>query len=786
MNMEAQRNTAISRDQATTIAEDHFGITGRLEPLVGWANQNFRVDAIDGRQYVLKISPAGEHDANLDAQNAALAWLHEKTPELTCPRVVRTQNGAHIARWSFGDEQHTARLLTHVPGVPLAQVAQRSNKLLESVGAFLGELDVALEDFVHPGASRNHLWDLDVALDVIANHVGSIPSPADRQLIERSVSRVRDDFLAHTRRVRRSVIHNDANDHNLLVDVDGPDVVFVGIIDFGDLVETCTVFEVAIAATYGMLGQDDPFAAAASVLHGYHLTNPLGATEVAAIFPAIVLRLSVSVCLSAHGAKQTPNNPYLTVSETQAWNLLRYAESVSPHAAAETFRNACEIGAVASKKTPTSEVASRRATHLGPNLSIAYQEPLQIARGSMQYLYDEQGREFLDTVNNVCHVGHCHPRVVRAAHAQMAQLNTNTRYLHERLGEYAARLCATLPPALDVCYFVCSGSEANELALRLARAHTGNHHVVVVNGAYHGNTTTLIDLSPYKHRGRGGMGTPSYVQVATSPDIFRGPYRDEKSAGRLYGNDVATCVAAIESEGARPAAFFCESLPSCAGQIVLPQGYLQHAYAAVRGAGGVCVADEVQVGFGRVGSTFWGFESQGVVPDIVTMGKPMGNGHPIAAVVTTARIAESFNDGMEYFNTFGGNPVSCVVGLAVLDVIRDEHLQENANAVGAHFRHELWSLYKKHELIGDVRGEGLFLGVELVRSRATQEPATSEAKDVVEKMKSRGILVSTDGPFDNVLKIKPPLCFTKTNADRYVDELDELLNVELRTSNAER
>ncbi len=422
------------------------------------------------------------------------------------------------------------------------------------------------------------------------------------------------------------------------------------------------------------------------------------------------------------------------------------------------------------------EILQLRERYLGRALSISYREPLKIVRGEGQYLFDEEGRAYLDCVNNVCHIGHCHPRVVDAAAGQMATLNTNTRYLHDHLVEYALRLAETMPGDLEVCFFVCSGSEANELALRLARSATGRRDVIVVEGAYHGNTTGLIEISPYKFEGPGGEGRPAHVRVAPMPDGYRGTYRygDPESATR-YAAAVADEIAGARADGREIAAFFCESMLGCAGQIVLPDGYLHEAYEHVRKAGGVCVADEVQVGFGRVGSHFWAFETQGVVPDIVTLGKPIGNGHPIGAVVTTRRVAEAAHTGMEYFNTFGGNPVSCAVALAVLDVIEEGGLQARAAEVGAHLKSSLVSLAKRHPMIGDVRGLGLFLGIELVREAESLTPATREAAEAVELMKDRGVLLSTDGPLKNVIKIKPPLVFTWENADELVAGLDEVL-----------
>jgi 4-aminobutyrate aminotransferase-like enzyme/Ser/Thr protein kinase RdoA (MazF antagonist) len=422
------------------------------------------------------------------------------------------------------------------------------------------------------------------------------------------------------------------------------------------------------------------------------------------------------------------------------------------------------------------ELLAARRRRLGPSLSLSYRSPLTIVRGAAQYLYDSTSRAYLDMVNNVAHVGHAHPRVVRAGARQMSVLNTNTRYLHDAIVEYAERLTATLPDPLSVCFFVCSGSEANELALRMARAHTRGTDVLAVQGAYHGNTQNLIDVSSYKFDGPGGAGAPPWVHTVPMPDDYRGLHRrGDPERGVKFAGYVREAVEKVRSRGAMPAAFLCESLLSCGGQIELPPGYLTEAYRHARAAGAVCIADEVQVGFGRVGTHFWGFQTQGVVPDIVTMGKPIGNGHPLAAVVTTPEIAASFANGMEYFNTFGGNPVSCRIGLAVLDVIRDEGLQERALRVGERLAVGLTRLSERHEIVGDVRGLGLFLGVELSRDRETRAPAAPQAAYVVERMKDHGILLSTDGPDHNVIKMKPPLCVNESDVDRVVEAYDRVL-----------
>uniref|UniRef100_A0A7M4EYQ9 5-phosphohydroxy-L-lysine phospho-lyase n=1 Tax=Crocodylus porosus TaxID=8502 RepID=A0A7M4EYQ9_CROPO len=374
-------------------------------------------------------------------------------------------------------------------------------------------------------------------------------------------------------------------------------------------------------------------------------------------------------------------------------------------------------------------------------------------------------------------VGHCHPDVVNAAHEQNQLLNTNSRYLYDSIVDYAQRLSKTLPEKLCTFYFLNSGSEANDLALRLARQHTKHTDVIVLDHAYHGHLTSLIDISPYKFRNLEGQ--KDWVHVAPIPDTYRGIYReDHKDLVAAYANEVKEIIEQAHKKGRKIAAFFVESLPSVAGQIIPPAGYFQKVAEHVHKAGGVFVADEIQVGFGRVGKHFWAFQLQGedLVPDIVTMGKPIGNGHPVACVATTKEIAESFAaTGVEYFNTFGGNPVSCAIGLAVLDVIEKEHLQAHAMQVGNLLMELLNQQKVKHPIIGDVRGAGLFIGVDLIKDKEKRTPATEEAEYLITRLKKEYILLSTDGPGRNVLKFKPPMCFSVQDAKLVVDAMDKIL-----------
>jgi 4-aminobutyrate aminotransferase-like enzyme/Ser/Thr protein kinase RdoA (MazF antagonist) len=999
---------------AARLALDLYGLRAAARPLPGEYDDNFHLTAAGGAELVLKVMHPERERGFVDLQCRILAHLAARAPTLLLPRVVPGTSGEAIATTDrIGGVSRFVWMLTYLPGRTLAATTPHPPQLLEGLGAFLGRLDGALADFSHPAAVRELKWDFARA-GWIRDRLDVVRDASRRTVLERWLARYEAEVTGALPGLRRGVVHGDANDHNVLVSVGrGRAPELVSVIDLGDALHTITVAEVAVAATYALLSERDPLAAAAHVVAGYHAAFPLREEEVALLFPLIGTRLAVSVVNAACRAETEPDDPYLRVSERPAWDALERLTTVHPRLAHYTFRRACGLTPVprstvvvewlrregaqaaqvldldlrggpsvvfdlsvaspllgadpAALETPalseklsgemrrsgvpvgvgrydearplyttpafaegvhptdghrtvhlgldlfvesgtaviapldgvvhcvannaapkdygplvilrhetgdgtrfftlyghldlasvgalaagqrvargeriaavgappgngdwaphlhfqiitdlldldgdfpgvafagrrevwkslspdpnlivgipaarfppaartTSDLLAARRSRIGPNVRVSYREPLQIVRGWMQYLYDETGRAYLDAYNNVPLVGYSHPRVVRAVTEQMALLTTNLRYLHGAATRYAERLAARLPTPLAVCYLLNSGSEANELALRLARAHTGRHDVVVLEGGYHGHTTALIDISHYKFAGPGGAGRRPGVHVAPLPDDYRGRHRrGTREAGRLYARELADVVARARAQGGGIAAFMAESMPSAAGQIVFPPGYLAEVYRSVRSAGGVCIADEVQVGFGRLGTHFWGFETQDVVPDIVVLGKPIGNGFPLAAVVTTPEIARSFDNGMEFFSTFGGNPVACAAGHAVLDVLEEERLQENALHVGARLLDGLRGLMGRRPLIGDVRGAGLYLGVELVRDRETLEPAPDEAAYVVNRLRELGVLTGTDGPHHNVLKIRPPLVFTAMDADLLVATLEAVL-----------
>jgi 4-aminobutyrate aminotransferase-like enzyme len=746
--------------------------------LDGELERNFRVhvEGGEGEDFVLKVGRHGLEPELLDLWVNALGHL-DRSP-VRIPKVRDALNGDP---WGIvcGEDgrEHLVWMVTWIHGVPLVRAPHRPAVWMESLGVQLASIQVGLRDLKHPALERGFDWDLRVGEGVCEQHLAEIPSAGDRRVIHETLAGVGVVLDGLRDSLRVGPIHGDANDHNWIVDPDHPHQPIRGLIDFGDIGNGWIVGEVAIACGYAMLGQEDPLSVAEAVVAGYHVIDPIPDAELPALWELARLRLCVSVSMAAWQQEMEPDNPYLSVTSAPALTLLRKLLRVPCTEALARFRTACASTSAAGVPGEALRGLQRRRSQvLGPNLSLSYDPPIQMVRGAGRYLFNQQGRGFLDGINNVPHVGHAHPKVVEAAARQMRTLSTNTRYLHEGRVRFAEKLASTLPDPLSVVYLVNSGSEANELALRLARAHTGGTDFVVIDAAYHGNTGALVALSPYKFQGPGGEGRAAHVQVATLPDPYRGAFGDQDpEAGRRYADDVGRCFQTIARADRVPAAFLAESISGCGGQVVFPSGYLQAAFAHARAAGAVTIADEVQVGLGRVGSHFWAFESQGAQPDVVTVGKPLGNGHPLAAVITTPDIAASFHNGMEYFNTFGGNPVSCAIGNAVLDVIEEEGLQENARTTGSYLRGGLEALKEEFGVFGDVRGCGLFLGAVCVKDQETKEADAATAAALVESMRQRGVLLSTDGPLQDVIKIKPPLVFEEADAGHLLSQLRQSL-----------
>ena len=421
------------------------------------------------------------------------------------------------------------------------------------------------------------------------------------------------------------------------------------------------------------------------------------------------------------------------------------------------------------------EVLKLRKEFLSPGLFLYYKKPMMFVEGKGQYIFDDQGRRYLDALGGIVtiSVGHCHPHVVEAARKQNETLqHSTTIYLHPNIAQFAEKLASKMPGDLKVCYFVNSGSEANDLALMMARLYTGNYDAIALRNCYHGGNQSAMGLtshSTWKFNVPQSFG----VHHTIAPDPYRGQFgRNDPDAGKKYADDVKSVIDFATS--GQVAAYIAESIQGVGGCVVFPDGYLKNAYAHVRAAGGVCIADEVQAGFARTGTHYWGFETQGVIPDIVTMAKGIGNGCPLAAVVTTPAIAATVAKRI-HFNTFGGNPVVCAIGKAVMEVIDKEKLQENSLNMGAHLVAGLEKLKAKHNIIGDVRGKGLMLGIELVKDRTTKEPAKAECAQILESCREMGLLLGKGGLWGHTIRFAPPMIINKADADFILEVLGEAL-----------
>jgi len=756
--------------EAEVFANKYYNIIAQGSLLNGYDEQNFLLTNNNGEKFIMKIANDSHNIHFLDAQVKIINHLSESELSRNFQHLILNTEGEPITKIIVEEINYYIRVLTYLEGTFWIDQSNNNEKLYCNLGSFLGKMDRSLENFSHPAMHRHYTWDISTAADA-NKKLHHINNHEVRRIVGYFLMQFETEVLPEISSLHHIYAHNDANDYNVLIDQDK----IVGLIDFGDMVYTARINNVAVACTYAMLNTIDPLQAAEKVVQGYHEICKLSEKELGLLYHLIAGRLCISLTQSAFNASKDSNNEHHFITEKPALELLYKLMEVSPIKAENNFRKTCGYKEIINADD-YSELLNDRKENLGPNLSISYKKKLKIIKGALQYLYDDKGRTYIDCVNNPSHLGHCHPVVVKKMQKQIATLNTNTRYLNDNIIEFAKKLKQTLPPSLSVCYFTNSGSEANDLAIRMSRHYTKQKDVIVLDHAYHGTSTTTMEMSPYKFDGKGGFGKMPWIHKALNPDLYRGPFQyNDVDAGKKYANDVNRIIEELKKENKFPAAFICETLLGVGGQIPLPPGYLKEVYKIVKQAGGLCIADEVQVGFGRVGEKFWGYELQDVVPDIVVMGKPIGNGHPLAAVVVTEELARSFNNGMEFFNTFGGNPVSMATGIAVLDVIQQEELQQHALEVGNHLMNGLKELMKRHSIIGDVRGHGLFIGAELVKDRITKEPAVPEIDDIVEQMRDRGFLLSTDGPLYNVLKIKPPIVFSKKNADNMVRNLDEVL-----------
>jgi len=748
-----------------------------LTDLGSYIDQNILVTLKDGNRYVLKIHDGAEHAGVIELQIRAIKLLDKQMPLIALPDTIQSVNGKDWEQVENANgQQHYLRLTEFIPGKMLKDLGEFSDELLNNIGSTVAQTDNVLQAFYDPCASRPDIpWDLKNARQVAAN-THAIQCPHKRRLVDFFFMKFENEVEDVLFKTRKSIVHGDMHRYSMMVN-DTEDCVS-GIIDFGDMVYTHTLCNLAVCLSDIMVDQVEPIATAAKVVSAYHAEFPLTEQEVSILHYLVCTRLAIYLTMAANNANQEQVNAHTQLKEEQIYALLQRMLEVNPIKAEDCYREACGFVSLLPALANRGEAnLKQRQRMFAGMLYTHYEQPLHLTGGALQYLYDDQGNTYFDCVNNVSQWGHSNPHIVKPAQKQISRLNTNSRYVYDLMTDYAEQLLDKFPDELNVVFFCNSGSEANDLAIRIARTVTQNNDIVVLDTAYHGHTSTCTDISPNRIDRPGKPGLPTHIHKIPAPDIYRGKYTEaDNNPEAQYAAEIEPLLASMTEQNTPPAAFIAESLVGTGGQFVLPEGFLAHIYQHVRRAGGLCIADEVQVGFARTGEHMWCFESQNVVPDIVTFGKPIGNGHPLAALVTTREIADKFDNGVTFFNTFSANPVSCAFGKAVLDVLERDELQANTQQQAEYMFSRLNLLKEKHSCIGDVRGAGLYIGVELVTDRLEKTPATVLAKQVVEKMKQRFVLLNTNGYDNNIIKIKPPLIIQDTDVDRLIDNLDAVLD----------
>jgi 4-aminobutyrate aminotransferase-like enzyme/Ser/Thr protein kinase RdoA (MazF antagonist) len=754
------------------IAERVFGVAGSLTPLPSERDLNFRLEDGQGRAFLLKLQNPADEAAVVEMQTEAILHVGRQDPHLPVMRLVPTLEGEHWAAVPGQDGRTSlARAFTFLDGHnPSAE--ELDEGALRAWGSTVALLGWALRGFFHPAAGYPILWDVRRAptLRPLVEHVRD---ERQRAMVERVLDRFEANVAPVLGGLRAQVIHNDMSLDNVLVDDGGR---ITGITDFGDMTHTALVCDLAVALSDVLDGRPDALDVAGAMIDGYQSVTPLEYGEAAVLGDLVATRSVTAMVISAWRLDLYPENAaYVSTFGEGAWRLLQLFDGEGFDQVGRRFRDACARRGLPYRSVATDELLARRRNTMG-GVPLSYEQPVHLVRGEGAWMFDPQGRRYLDVYNNVPVVGHGHPRVVDAIAAQARALNTNTRYLHEAVVELAERILATMPPEarFDRVLLVNSGSEANDVAWRIARWATGRRGAIVSQFAYHGVTDATADLSPEEWP---AGYAPEHVVTVPAPDGYRGHHRREEPAWeRAYAGHVAEAAIALKERGTSLAAMFVDSAFTSDGILCPPSDYLCEVGRAVREAGGLLVADEVQAGYGRYGDVLWSFHASGVAPDLVTTGKPMGNGFPVAAVITRSDVVDPFAERTGFFSTFGGNPVACAAALAVLAVIQDEGLMASTADVGAYLLRQLRELATRHALVGDVRGRGLMVGVELVKDRSTREPAGEVARAVVDALRERGVLIGATGPAENVLKIRPPLVFGREHADMLARALEDVLS----------
>jgi 4-aminobutyrate aminotransferase-like enzyme/Ser/Thr protein kinase RdoA (MazF antagonist) len=756
---------AFDAASAAAIAAREFDEAGTVTELGGERDQNFRLTTDDGEQFLLKISSPADDAAALDLQTQALRHVAETDPGLPVMRLVPTTDGDPWTAVDADGVTYLVRLFSYLSSgsVPAQDLDAEA---LFAYGESVARLGQALRGFFHPDARYDILWDLRHASD-LRSLIDSVTTDHRRDLAESVLDRFDATVGPVFDTLRAQVVHNDLTLDNVLLGDDGH---VSGIVDFGDLTHTALVCDLAMALASVMYRRDDPLEAAESVVRGYVSVTPLEEEEARLLADLVAARLVTWGVIVAWRVDHHPEKTDHTAAGVDdGWALLERLVETGWDRVQRRLQTAALASTVPYDPLETEDLHARRREVLGRS-PLSYDDPVHLVAGDGAWLFDPAGRRYLDGYNNVQVVGHAHPEVAAAIGGQARKLATNTRYLHESAVTLAERLLATLPDELDRVLFVNTGSEANDLAWRLATTATGHEGAVVSTHAYHGITDVSTALSPDIWP---AADHPTHVETVPPPAAR--PSRLATCGSDPLG-ETTGAVEALNARGTGVAAFVFDSLFTSDG-IVPPDGdQLGQMASRVRDAGGLVVADEVQAGFGRTGEQMWGFQATDIVPDVVTMGKPMGNGHPVAAVATRSEVASTLMDRTGMFSTFGGNPVSATAALAVLDVIEQEDLLAHTADVGAYLHDGLSELAVAYDVIGEIRRRGLMVGVELVTDEEDWTPASEEASAVVEQMRRQRVLIGSAGEHGNVLKIRPPLVFDRDQADHLLETLDASLS----------
>ncbi len=753
------------------IGSEVFGFTGEFSPLSGERDQNFRFYEAGDRHFVLKFSNAEEDPEVVDFQIKALLHLEAVDPALPVPRIRRTLDGrAYTTVADKRGVQHIVRSLTFLGGrTYFGELRPESS--WRSLGMLLGRLDKALRGFFHPSSRHELVWDVLRSPDLrpFTKHIADRTA---RLNVEKALDRMADEVMPRLKPLRHQVIHADIHADNILFDAADP-VRVTGILDFGDMIFGPLVAELAIAADLDCVGYENIEACLAAMVSAYDEVLPLEEAELEMLYPLMLARYAANITILAARRALTPGVvPSDTHSDEPLWKFMDDLMSLGEDRIRRTVRRACAYPA-GERLFSINAAIERRHRLLGKHSTIFYEDPVRVERSNGVWLYGPDGESYLDAYNNVPVAGHCHPSVVRAISRQTARLNTNTRYLYEVVLDYAERLTGTMAAPLSMCLFANSGSEANDIAWQIAKFHTGRSGGLVMDAAYHGITDATRPMSPSDS----GRQPAPHIQTLENPDPYRGRFRrGEADLAEKYAADVHRAILDMNGSGHQIAAFMVDSAFVSSGMPEVPEGYLQAVSEKVRANGGLVIADEVQAGFGRSGTHLWGHAAHGIEPDVVTLGKPVANGYPMGVVVTRPDILEPFMAEYGLFSTFGGNPVACAAAIAVLDVIEEEDLITNARETGAYLLSEISKRAETFPIIGNVRGWGLLLGVELVRSAVTLEPAREETRRLLNSMRKNGVLVGREGAHGNVVKIRPPLVFRKQHAEIFLEAFDRSLS----------